>query len=457
MSKEKLDTYGTDAAKALSYAQIAKMFAAEGVDKMFVKALAPNDNSKNQVYLGGNFSSLNLIPVRSWSFTEPSSKKVSLKSGRRLIHGGLDFTWLTPTGKKFPAPDAKLILYPQYPEIRLSGFLLGSDANISEWFNEKKSGRSLGRYLVIGVDLLGRCYAYLMVPDSRAAKEIQAAGYTFKGEGALKELGFDLSKKSSKDRLIEELARIHQSSPIQGKKLSKGRLNNYNASNGGGYTLEAELGIDANGYAEPDFLGWEIKGHSRPVVTLMTPEPTGGHYRDKGIDWFIRTYGYPDKRGKPDRLNFGGIHKANVTQKTTGLTFAATGFNAHSKDLDLDGAIQLLTRDGDIASEWSFVKLLEHWNKKHAQAAYVPYSMKMSGDRFYQYDRRVDLGIGTDFFKFLDAVCSSAIYLDPGVKMERASTSKPQIKRRNQFRINYRNLPSLYDEWETIDVLDASI
>jgi hypothetical protein len=453
--KDKLDTYGTDTARTRSYKEIANMFRAEGVENIFVKALASNDNSKNQIYLGGNFSSLNLIPVENWNFTEPSSKKSSLKPGRRLIHGGLHFSWITPSGEKCPAPGAKLILYPQYPEVRLSGFLLGSNVNISEWFNEKKSGRSLGRYLVIGVHPLGRSYAYLAVPDSRAAKELEAAGYTVEDEGVLEEVGFSLSKrsKSSRDRLIEELARIHQDSPVQGKKLSKGKLKTYNASNGGGYTLEAELGIEANGYAGPDFLGWEIKGHSGPVVTLMTPEPTGGHYKDKGIDWFIRTYGYPDKKGRPDRLNFGGIHKANVSHKTTGLTFTATGFDEHSKDLDLDGAIQLLTQHGDVASEWSFAKLLEHWNKKHAQAAYVPYSMEMKADRFYHYDRIVDLGIGTDFLKFLEAVSSAGIYLDPGIKMEHASTLKPKIKKRNQFRINYRNLPKLYDAWETIDVL----
>ena len=53
-------------------------------------------------------------------------------------------------------------------------------------------------------------------------------------------------------------------------------------------TLEAELGITPNGYAEPDFMGWEVKQYGvtdfiairpRSPVTLMTPEPTGGIYR----------------------------------------------------------------------------------------------------------------------------------------------------------------------------------
>ena len=41
----------------------------------------------------------------------------------------------------------------------------------------------------------------------------------------------------------------------------------------------------------------------------MTPEPTGGHYKIHGVESFIRKFGYPDKMGREDRLNFGGVHK----------------------------------------------------------------------------------------------------------------------------------------------------
>src|SRR3546814_14536668 len=81
----------------------------------------------------------------------------------------------------------------------------------------------------------------------------------------------------------------------------------YAARNGGGYTLEAELGITPNGYAEPDFMGWEIKQYGvrdfvsfRPKypVTLMTPEPTGGVYRTEGVAAFMRRFGYTDQDRK---------------------------------------------------------------------------------------------------------------------------------------------------------------
>ena len=51
----------------------------------------------------------------------------------------------------------------------------------------------------------------------------------------------------------------------------------------------------------------------------MTPEPTHGLYKSKGTEFFIRNYGYPDKLGRPDRMNFGGIHKVGEIHHTTKL------------------------------------------------------------------------------------------------------------------------------------------
>ncbi len=43
---------------------------------------------------------------------------------------------------------------------------------------------------------------------------------------------------------------------------SDGSITPYLARNGGGYTLEAELGILPNSYSEPDLLGWERGGEA---------------------------------------------------------------------------------------------------------------------------------------------------------------------------------------------------
>ena len=42
--------------------QLLDRMAAHGAVRFYAKRLAPNDNSKNQVYLGGGFGALNIIP-----------------------------------------------------------------------------------------------------------------------------------------------------------------------------------------------------------------------------------------------------------------------------------------------------------------------------------------------------------------------------------------------------------
>lgn len=91
---------------------------------------------------------------------------------------------------------------------------------------------------------------------------------------------------------------------IDSKRLDRdGNILACNAPNCGGYTLEAELGIIPNGYSAPDFLGWEIKQFgvkkftriNNAIITLMTPEPNGGIYKNEGIEYFLKHYGYADK------------------------------------------------------------------------------------------------------------------------------------------------------------------
>lgn len=42
---------------------LKKLFADNGCQKIYLKNLSPNDNSKNQVYLGGSFEILNILPI----------------------------------------------------------------------------------------------------------------------------------------------------------------------------------------------------------------------------------------------------------------------------------------------------------------------------------------------------------------------------------------------------------
>ena len=53
------------------------------------------------------------------------------------------------------------------------------------------------------------------------------------------------------------------------------------------------------------------------AVTLMTPEPNGGFYATEGVKSFVRRFGYVDRMGRDDRMNFGGIFRAGVRHGLT--------------------------------------------------------------------------------------------------------------------------------------------
>src|SRR5690606_20734061 len=99
--------------------------------------------------------------------------------------------------------------------------------------------------------------------------------------------------------LIRKLKEIHDLGWVEGCKLGADMSPiPYKARNGGGYTLEALLGISPNGVAEPDYLGWEVKqfgvkefpAKQAKPTTLMTPEPNGGVYVVEGAMEFVRRF-----------------------------------------------------------------------------------------------------------------------------------------------------------------------
>lgn len=230
-----------------------------------------------------------------------------------------------------------------------------------------------------------------------------------------------------------------------------------------GCTLEAELGIRANSKPEPDYLGWEVKQHTvssfvnlpqsllkrGTAITLMTPEPTGGVYVEEGIEKFIRRFGYADRTGRSDRINFGGKYVPGKPYHLNRVSMEIIGFDPDRDSFDGSGRIRLI-RGQALAAEWKFADLLKHWADKHAKAVYVPSMIRREPVRAYRYSSIVRLGEGTDFLKFLRAVHAGAVYYDPGIKLENASTN-PRIKRRSQFRILSGDLSCLYSKMSAVD------
>jgi MvaI/BcnI restriction endonuclease family len=188
-------------------------------------------------------------------------------------------------------------------------------------------------------------------------------------------------------------------------------------------------------------------------ITLMTPEPGAGVYKNSGAEVFVRRFGYEDKSGKPDRINFGGIYSCvKEYHADTGLRMSLDGYDSISgKMTDIDGGIRLVDQHKEIAAEWKFKAMMEHWNRKHSQAAYVPSLMRTPPPE-YAYGAQVLLCEQTDFMLFLKAFASGVVYYDPAIKLENASQAKPDIKRRSQFRVKHNHITQMYHRHEVVDL-----
>lgn len=420
-----------------------------GAKRFYAKRLAPNDNSKNQVYLGGGFDALNILPHGDIE-TDFSEKAGAV---RRRDKASVEFYWIDSEAA-CRAPNAQLILYPKYPEVRMSGFLQKAVNAPSGLM----ASRDEGRVMFFGISPEGRVYGYVDAHDSNVVAELDAHE-EFPPEGVFTNIT-RLATAASRDPreiLLEALRAINGKGWIAGQRLhSDGTIRAYSAQNGGGYTLEAELGIIPNGIAEPDFMGWEIKQYSvrnfvnyraKSPVTLMTPEPTSGVYSED-FPLFMKDFGYNDTKGRPGRRNFGGIYKyGSKAHKRTSVRMIVEGYDTEKAKIDdMGGSILLVAADDRVAAGWEFKNLLNHWNRKHAQAAYLP-SLSSGSPRQYQYADRVQLGQGTDFFRFMQLLSRGGVYLDPAVKVENGKQ-----KKRNQFRVSHTDLGKLYHSFETVQL-----
>ena len=397
-----------------------------GISRFYFKQLSENDNSKNQVYLGGSFDVL-----QKFSF---GSITVDRGLKRPVYKAPMDFWWIDDSGNTAPASGAQLVLYPKYPEVRLSGFLRGCPTAPSSYFKEvpeaKRTGRPDGRVLVFA-PLGKRTYAYLAVPGSRLSSELQAISYS----GVFGEV--ETQSGNIRDELIGLLRKAWLENPHELVKMyPDGSIRPYASRNAGGYTLEAFFGIKPNGDPVPDFKGWELKSLSGSVATLMTPQPDGGLYHELGNDVFVREYGHMSSDG---RLYFTG--KYTSVSPTMDRILYIKGFDpANGKITDEEGFVGLVQNDKVLAS-WSFPHLIGHWNSKHNQACYVRY--KKVDERLIAYNPEILLCEGTNAMMFLQAIAKGYVYLDPACRVSKA---------RNQFRTGFSRLFTLYGFSERIDV-----
>ena len=312
-----------------------------------------------------------------------------------------------------------------------------------------RKGRD-SRVLIFGTTADRRTLAYLAPANSPLATELNARFSANKADGVFLELTAAIGSASNRILLLAKLREIHLAGYHDSMRLDKaGQTISYIARNAGGTTLEALLGIRPNSLSAPDYLGWEIKGYGGDKITLMTPEPNGGYYGENGVTAFVRKYGYTSSA---DRLDFTGLHKLGSANQKTRLTLTLNGFNVVTNKIeDVGGAVALRDAKGSVAASWNIAQLLERWNRKLAFAAYVPYTHRNTPSG-HRYGSPVLLGEGTNFPKFLAALCSKHALYDPGCKVKGLSTGKITQKARSQFRISLKRLDVLCEKIEPVDL-----
>ena len=424
-----------------------------GAKRVFIKPLANNDNSKQQIYLGSDFEVIRALPSGD-IYSAGITKKGA------IFKASVDFRWINLEGQTDLAPNAQIILYPKYPETRLSGFLNGCNKEKAiaprhlmqpPTAEERATRQDAKRYLVLGVNdetVWAHCSGW----DGALHDEIKVI---IEGDDVCLVASvfyeYTLSKVSSEEKLLQKLKEIYLQGFIELCRLnSEGELIAYKAQNGAGYTLEAQFGITPNGSSDPDFMDWELKSHSSGAVTLMTPEPNIGTYLDD-LEAFLKAYG---TRIEPERMDFASRHNVNELNKKTSLTMRFEGYDPQSGEiLEPDGGLMLRDAKGVLVAGWKFEKLIFHWKKKHTNTCFVSYTAIRETPPKYQYGPKVVLGKGTNLQLFLKALYLSTIYYDPGVNRKLVA-GKWKSKKRNQFRISWRNIESLYADLKTVS-LDA--
>ena len=420
-------------------------------NRIYFKHLSPNDNSKNQIYLGPNLEALSILPIGEIEVSELRSKKPS--ASNKIFKASLNFYWASAEGYALKAPNAQVIYYPQYPEVRASGFLKGCPAA-----PQIMAQRLEGRVLFFAVTSDRKIIAHVVDRTSPIVKELAAnPKRVHKLNEVISELVFGDFDNSS-THLLKKLRQISQKGWITARRLTTNGLQPCQGGNCGGLTLEAELEVTQNGRSEPDYNGWEIKqfnlakfsSRANKVITVMTPEPTGGLYKEKGAEDFVIKYGYKDS-DDPTRLNFSGIYKCNKVNPKSGLKMILEGFDtSKGRIAKAEGCIRLVDdKKSIIAASWDFAGLLTHWNKKHFSAAYIP-SLKQLGNNGveYRYGGEALLGFGTELNLFLSAFSAGTVYYDPGIHLDKAGTLDQKIKKRSQFRIKRHDVKSLYKNTE---------
>lgn len=447
------------------------LLESHGCRSFMAKELPKNANDKNQIYLYHDASILNNIFALTFGErgdTESSKKR----AGKPITESVFDkFSWIDTEGNPSQLKSCKAIVYHQYPEARLSGFkTIDGEMPRSLAVDYTKNPEFQPRTLLLGADFEGNAYGIIVVnPNDNFLSELRGKPLA---EGSKVCRLWESARKPIHDpeeELLQLLrARVGNKTNLGVRLKADGSIVPFNGTQVGGYTLEALLEIPSNSDKDGDFKGIELKTFSQKRLTLFTPEPDGGVYRDS-FEEFMRKYGYE----KECVYRFTGLHKVGEVASRSQLcmqiiwTHPKTGeiktYSSYAPiATQLNGLeVRLIDSNDIVAASWSIERLMNNWGVKHQSCVYVPCKVTPNEEQVtidQGYKKIVAFGgevlwcKKTSMKHLLDALEAGKIFLDPAPKFDPENAKNN--KRRSQWRINniYRESPSLYETSLTIKI-----
>ncbi|HUY86070.1 MAG TPA: MvaI/BcnI family restriction endonuclease, partial [Acidimicrobiales bacterium] len=428
---------------------------------VLVKPLALHqDNEKNQIYLGTSDSLMGLFPgTQRFRTPSESRSKGHSRPGANKIEKMVPFSWIHPGDRLVAAPHTRVIYYLQYPELRLSGFLKDSEG--PESLRRDELDRYGRRVLVLGVRSTDVVGMVITDADGPGLVDDLSGLPHLPGSSLLRTLTLPQSTTAiDPTRLLAELRELSGSLHDAVRLARPGQLPKFQRANqGGGWTLEALLGIPNNGVSAPDKYGFELKSFSTNRVTVITTEPDFGYRHDYGVAEFLKVFGWPSKSDASKRV-FNGPYYCNTELRGNTFTIDHWDFENNAPDGSGEPTVLLVNIDtATVIEGWSFDHLSAHWNLKHAGALYVETSgQRMDPGRYpshYMFGPVAYLGLGTSILHLLRAVGSRVVHLDPGDSLNSLGKVHPRTQWRvagNRAAPLSNQLAHLYDEFQVIDL-----
>lgn len=467
-----------------SIGEIAETLQRHGASKAIIKVLPKNANDKNQVYFSSDFGLLynNFELELAERGASTSTTKTTSRPGSYIPEARFtQFSWAKPSGELVRTKNLKAIIYTQYPEARLSGFLTVENTmpeSLSVAFT--KANPETKRLLVLACIPGGKCVGIVYVGISPKLEKEIAGLPGMEGSKVCKLLTL---YRNYSEQLFSRLSQL-VARPMKGCRLdSSGATIPFTGTQVCGYTLEHALGLASNSGKDGDIYGIELKTHTQPKVTLFTPEPDFGLYVIS-FEQFMRRYGY---EAKPGEWRVTGVHRAGKRCSATKLTLKVREFRVDPATVGpkkkpdwyrndkneriafpydpstpltakLDAVEVVLEDDeGNVAAGWSLERLMNNWGVKHNEAIYISAVKAEATDeaaiaKGYGFDitfsPRVTWCRGTSAERLLNAINNGVIFLDPAPKLVDGDSGKN--KRRSQWRVNDINVAfeALYDRVE---------